>query len=65
MPTIEQLDNMVQLVTGQTDIGFHDCTEDFKVQVMTLTIAAIQAKALADISYNFATLLVVLARKVD
>lgn len=50
MPTIEQLDNMAKLL-GFRDFGDIIAASDAKVKVMELTIAAIQAKGLADIAY--------------
>lgn len=53
MPTIEQLDKTTALLFGE-QIGFYDLANDEdKVKVMELTIAAIQAKALADIAYMY------------
>lgn len=51
MPTIEQLNNMAKMLLNRK---FEQLNGQDSCKVMELTIAAIQAKALADISYNFA-----------
>jgi hypothetical protein len=50
MPSMEQLDSMAkQLRLGQTFSSIPQ--HSVRIEVMTLTIAAIQAKALADMAY--------------
>lgn len=52
MPTIEQLNNMSRLLyeSYYDKMPIHDPR---RIEILRLTIAAIQAKALSDIAYNY------------